>query len=155
MGMHIRYTEGNTAVITMKDYLKEAITESGLDVSRPASTPARRTLFEVDNTTNLLGKREREMFHSVSAKLLYVSLPARVDLVLVIAFLCTRVSKSTEQDLLKLKRELQHIRGSMDLEYTVGADNIICHTLGHEEPHRRCDVVWARWNTVQVHQTET
>jgi hypothetical protein len=122
--MHIRYTEENTAVITMKDYLKEAITESGLDVSRPASTPATRTLFEVDDTSNLLGKREREMFHSVSAKLLYVSLRARVDLLLAIAFLCTRVSKSTEQDLLKLKRVLQYIRGSMDLEYTVGADDL-------------------------------
>ncbi len=124
LGMHIRYTEENTAVITMKDYLKEAITESGLDVSRSASTPATRTLFEVDNTSNLLGKRERQMFHSVSAKLLYVSLRARADLLLAIAFLCTRVSKSTEQDLLNFKRVLQYIRGSMDLEYTVGADDL-------------------------------
>ena len=103
LGMLIRYTEENTAVITMKDYLKEAITELGLlNVSRTASTPPTRTLFEVDDTSNLLAKREREMFHGVSAKLLYVSLRAWVDLLLAIAFLCTRVSKNTEQDLLKL-----------------------------------------------------
>ena len=124
LGMKIRYTNENTAVITMKDYLREAITESGLEISKSASTPANRTLFEVDETAEPLGKHESEAFHSVSAKLLYVSLRARVDLLLPIAFLCTRVSKSTKQDLLKLKRVLEYIKGSMDLEYTVGADDL-------------------------------
>jgi hypothetical protein len=58
--MNIRYTDKRTAVITMKDYLREAIAESGLDIR--------------------LGKSEGEAFHSVAAKLLNVSLRARVDL---------------------------------------------------------------------------
>jgi hypothetical protein len=124
LGMRIRYTDENTAVITMKDYLEEAITESGLDISRPASTPANRTIFEVDDTSEPLSREESEAFHSVSAKLLYVSLRAQVDLLLAIAFLCTRVSKSTKQDQSKLKRVLQYIKGTMDLEYTVGADDM-------------------------------
>ncbi|KAI2505105.1 Reverse transcriptase (RNA-dependent DNA polymerase) [Fragilaria crotonensis] len=125
LGMRIRrYTDENTAVITMKDYLEEAIAESGLDISRPASTPATRTLFEVDDTSEPLSREESEAFHSVSAKLLYVSLRARVDQLLAIAFLCTRVSKSTKQDQSKLKRVLQYIKGTMDLAYTVGADDM-------------------------------
>jgi hypothetical protein len=124
LGMHIRYTEENTAVITMKDFLEEAITEPGLDISSHASTTATRTLFEVDEACELLGKEESEAFHSVVAKLLYVSLRARVDLLLAVAFLCTRASKSTRQDMSKLKRVLQYIKGSMDLTYTVGADDL-------------------------------
>ncbi|KAI2509413.1 Reverse transcriptase (RNA-dependent DNA polymerase) [Fragilaria crotonensis] len=124
LGMKIRYTDEKTAIITMKDYLSEAIAESGLVISRPASTPANGNLFEVDEKSKRLGKKESEAFHSVSAKLLYVSLRARVDLLLAIAFLCTRVSKSTVQDQLKLKRVLEYISGSMDIEYTIGADDL-------------------------------
>jgi hypothetical protein len=65
----------------MRDYLEEAITESVLlDISKSASTPAKRTLFDVNEASDLLGKEQSEMFHSVSAKLLYVSTRARVDL---------------------------------------------------------------------------
>jgi Reverse transcriptase (RNA-dependent DNA polymerase) len=39
---------------------------------------------------------ERFDFHSVVAKLLYVSLRARPDILLAVSFLCTRVSKSTK-----------------------------------------------------------
>jgi hypothetical protein len=71
-----------------------------------------------------LSKAEAKTFHSVSAKLLYVSLRARVDLLLAIAFLCTRVSKSTKQDQEKLKRVLEYIKGSIDDEYVLGADDL-------------------------------
>jgi hypothetical protein len=94
LGMHIRYTNKGTAVITMKDYLTEAIEESGLDISKSVSTPASRTLFDVDKSAEPLGKKESEVFHSVSAKSLYVSLRARVDLLLPIVFRCTRVSNA-------------------------------------------------------------
>jgi hypothetical protein len=111
LGMHIQYTEENTAVITMKTYLEEAITESGLDISRHASTPTTRTLFEVNKVLELLGKdEESEAFHSVVEKLLYVSLRARVNLLVAVAFLCTRVSRSTRQDMSKLKRVFLYIK---------------------------------------------
>jgi hypothetical protein len=42
----------------VKDYLEEAITESGLDMSRHASTPATRTLVEVNKASERLGKEE-------------------------------------------------------------------------------------------------
>jgi hypothetical protein len=124
LGMNIRYTGSGTAVITMKDYLKEAIQESGMKITRIASSPANKTLFDVDDGADLLEKGEAEMFHSVVAKLLYVSIRARMDLLLAVGFLCTRVSKSTTQDRTKLRRVLEYIHGTMDLEYTIGADSM-------------------------------
>ena len=47
-----------------------------------------------------------------------------MDLLLAIGFLCTRVSKSTTQDQRKLKRLLEYIKGTLDLEYTLGADSL-------------------------------
>ena len=124
LGMNIKYKDDRTAVVTMKSYLKEAIEESGMNINRTAATPARKNLFELDDKAAPLPKNEAEIFHSVVAKLLYVSIRARGDLLLAISFLCTRVSKSTTQDQGKLKRVLEYINGSMDLEYTLGADDL-------------------------------
>ena len=124
LGMKIRYTKERTAVVTMKGYLQEAIDESGLYVQRTATTPARKNLFVVNESAPLLDKQASESFHSVVAKLLYVSIRARMDLLLAVGFLCTRVSKSTIEDQNKLKRVLEYVKGTMDLEYTVGADDM-------------------------------
>lgn len=124
LGMNIRYTNEHTAVVTMREYLKEAINESGLNVTRTATTPARKNLFDVDDKAETLCRDEADIFHSVVAKLLYVSIRARMDLLLAIGFQCTRVSKCTKQDQAKLKRVLEYIKGSMNLEYTLGAHDM-------------------------------
>ena len=49
-----------------------------------------------------------------------------MDLLLATSVLATRVSKSTQQDLAKLKQLLEQIKGTLDDMYTVGADD-----LGH------------------------
>ena len=40
------------------------------------------------------------------------------------AFLCTRVAESDEDDWKKLKRVLHYLRGTIDLVLTLGADDI-------------------------------
>ncbi|KAI2510045.1 Reverse transcriptase (RNA-dependent DNA polymerase) [Fragilaria crotonensis] len=124
LGMKIRYTGKGTAVITMKQYLEEALSECGMDIVHKATTPAQRNLFDVNENSPPLEKTEGIIFHSVCAKLLYVSLRARVDILLPIAFLCTRVTKSTQQDQSKLKRVLEYLKGHMDDEYVLGADDM-------------------------------
>jgi hypothetical protein len=124
LGMDITYTEERTAVISMRNYLQEAIDECGMELGRDASTPAKRTLFDVDPTATPLTTKAAKTFHSVVAKLLYVATRARMDIFLAIGFLCTRVSKSTTQDQRKLRRVLEYIRGTLDLEYTLGADSM-------------------------------
>ena len=47
-----------------------------------------------------------------------------MGLLLAFAFLCTRVSKSTTQDREKLRRLLEYIHGSIDRDYTLGADDM-------------------------------
>lgn len=87
----------------MKEYLREAIAESEMEITCTASLPETRNLFDVDEIAGHLGTHESVVFHSVAAKLLYVSIRARVDLLLAIAFLCTSMWKSTTQDRMKLK----------------------------------------------------
>jgi hypothetical protein len=125
LGMHITYLrDTNTATISMQDYLTEAIAESSLTITTPAPTPAANNLFSIDPSSPVLSPTSREVFHSVVAKLLYVSLRGRMDLLLATSFLATRVTQATQQDLRKLRRLLEYISGTLDDVYTVGADDL-------------------------------
>jgi hypothetical protein len=110
--------------IRMKDYIKEAILASMEDVSKKVSTPAQRTLFDINETSEKLNTKQSDLYHHIVAKLLYVLKRCRLDIQLTICFLCTRVSCSTKEDWQKLKRLLQFLNGSLDNFLTIGADNL-------------------------------
>ncbi|KAI2502264.1 Reverse transcriptase (RNA-dependent DNA polymerase) [Fragilaria crotonensis] len=107
----------------MRDYLEEAIAESGMNIRRSAATPARRDLFEDDPNAAPLDRKTAEVFHSVVAKLLYVSIRARMDILLAVIYLCTRVSSTTD-DWEKLKRVLEYLNGTLHYKYTIGIDDV-------------------------------
>jgi hypothetical protein len=124
LGMNITFHNDGTASIVMKDYIKEAIAHFGEDITRFATTPAKRNLFEIKENSGPLTDADREIFHSVVAKLLYVSKRGRLDIQLPIPFLCTQVSCSTKQDWSKLKRTLEYLRGTLHEFLTFGADDM-------------------------------
>jgi len=124
LGIDITFNNNRTVTLLMKEYLKEAIADSGMDASRVAATPTKRDLFAIDNKSGHLERKKGELFHSIVAKLFYVSKRARTDLQLAVAFLCTRVSCSTEQDWDKLIRLLQFLNGTLDLPLILGADSL-------------------------------
>ncbi len=124
LGIKIAYKQNGTAEITMRNYLEEAIAESGMNIRRSAATPARRDLFEDDPNAAPLDKKVAEVFHSVVAKLLYVSIRACMDILLAIIYLCMRVSRSTTDDWEKLKRVLEYLNGTLHYKYTIGIDNV-------------------------------
>ena len=50
LGMDITFNDNNgTVTILMKEYLKEAIADSGMDAFKVAQTPAKKDLFTVDD----------------------------------------------------------------------------------------------------------
>ncbi len=124
LGMDITFCDDGTATVKMKDYIKESIAEFGESIVRNAATPARKDLFDINEESGELTSAASKIFHSVTAKLLYVSKRGRQDMQLAIAFLSTRVTCSAEQDWSKLKRVLEHLNGSLDEYLRLGADDI-------------------------------
>jgi hypothetical protein len=109
--------------IAMRDCLEETISKTGVIIAKTAATPATKDLIETDNSSDKLTTLDGDRFHSVVAKLLYVATQARMDLLLSVGFLTTRVSRSTQQeDICKLNRLLEY--GTLDVEYVVGADHL-------------------------------
>jgi hypothetical protein len=116
LGMDISFLDNGTVSVKMKDYIKEAMAGS--------TTPAKRNLFDTDETDKRLSRDDSEVFHSIVAKLLYVIKRSRLNIQLATAFLCTRVSCSTKKDWAKLKWVLEYLRGTLDEFLTLGADDI-------------------------------
>jgi hypothetical protein len=108
----------------MPTYIQEAIDESGLDIQKSCPTPCAARLFSVDPESPLLDQRRADIFHRIVAKLIYVSIRTRTDILLALSFLCSRVSAPTAQDKKKLKRLLEYLYGTKDLHLTLGANSL-------------------------------
>jgi Reverse transcriptase (RNA-dependent DNA polymerase) len=125
LGMDITFNSDSTVSISMTNFIDDTISESAIDL-HPAgcSTPAKADLFDIDESSPALPTAQAEVFHCIVAKLLYLSKRGRPDIQLAVAFLTTRVSKSTEQDWVKLTRVLQYLHGTRKLHLTLGADSL-------------------------------
>lgn len=71
-----------------------------------------------------LSKNRSDIFHSTVAKLLFTGKRGRPDLEPYIAYLCTRVSKSNEDDWLKLKRVMQFALQTIKDKRIIGAKSL-------------------------------
>ena len=129
LGMNIKFLCNGNVTIDMKSYVKETISASNMGICKNTASPAKGNLFEVDETSEPLNQERKEIFHHCVAKLLYVAKRCRLDIQLTISFLCSRVTKSTEQDWKKLQRLLQYLNGTLDRKFTIGADDITTMNL--------------------------
>ena len=128
LGMKIKVNPNDrTFEIDMRRQINEAITyfESfGEIVDGNATTPATYYLFKVDEGVKELDQKKSEIFHSVTAKLLYIMKRARPDIETSVSFLMKRVSKSDEEDWKKLKRVLGFLKGTIDDVRVIGASSL-------------------------------
>ena len=118
LGMNMEFHDDGRVSVEMKNQIMEALDMIGEDVDLRVTSPAPKHLFEVDDNCEKLSERKSEIFHSVTAKLLYIMKRSRPDIETAISFLCKRVSKSDTQDWKKLKRVLAWLKGTInDIRY--------------------------------------
>ena len=124
LGMKIKITDDRRLEINMNDQINEIINDFSEDITGTVSTPATRTLMDVnDQSTKLCDVRAAE-FHSLTAKLLYLEKRGRPDLETTVSFLTTRVSKPTEEDWKKLKRALTYLNQAKSDSRIIGCDSL-------------------------------
>ena len=89
----------------MEGYVADLLHTS--NVKGLVATPALDDLFDVKLKDTPLDVEQKEEFHSLVAKVLYLAKMTRPDLLLVANFLSTRVSSPSEGDRDKLDRALR------------------------------------------------
>jgi hypothetical protein len=108
----------------MEDHIEMMLDEVPLDMDGTATTPAAEHLFKVDDSASVLKPKDSDLFHSVTAKLLFLCKRARPDIQTPISFLCTRVMNPNVGDYKKLRRVVGYLRGTKDMRLTLEADNL-------------------------------
>ena len=124
LGMNITITPDKNINIEMKDQISEAVDWFGEQITEKPVTPANKNLFSTAKNSKQLDDQKSEIFHSVVAKLLYITKRARPDIETSVSYLCTRVSKSTDDDWEKLRRVLGFLQNTIDDVRIIGADSL-------------------------------
>ncbi|CAM9111465.1 unnamed protein product, partial [Ectocarpus fasciculatus] len=112
LGMVFEMSGEGRAKVSMIEYLKNVLKFAEIDGT--AATPATSKLFEVSDDAAKLNRKEAKKFHTIVAKLLYMSKRTRIDIMTAVSFLCTRVREPTVEDLAKLTRVLKYLNGTID-----------------------------------------
>ena len=110
LGMHVVNDRAARAVhISMEGYEAELMKFAGVTGVR--KTPAANHLFTTGSSQKL-APAELEFFHTVVAKLLYLTHRARPQVGVAVAYLTTRVTCGNRDDMSKLERALMYINGT-------------------------------------------
>jgi hypothetical protein len=125
LGMTLDFTEEGKVMIKMDDYVEGILEEARDDMSGESATPAADHLFTVNeepDSEHMLSTDDSEYFHTMTAKLLFLSKRARPDVQTPVAFLCTRVKAPDQDDYKKLARVVKYLRDTPKLYLTLEAD---------------------------------
>jgi hypothetical protein len=116
LGMNLDFSKEDKVVIRMWDYIQGILDEAPDDMSWTANSPAASHLLLVNNQSPVyLDNKTGKLFHTLVAKLLFLSKRARPDIQLAVSFLCTRVKKPDMDDYQKLCRVIKYLRNTMDI----------------------------------------
>ena len=115
LGMSFDYSEKNKVIITMANFVSEILAE-WTNVTGTAETPAAPYLFRVrtQDESPLLNDVEREKFHRVVAQFQYLVKRVRPDMLVTASYLSKRVQHPQRDDMLKLNRLIQYLRGTKE-----------------------------------------
>jgi len=123
LGMTVDYSEDGKVKFIMRDYVEGLLDEAPADMDGTAITPASNNLLAVNGKADKLDDERAEVFHRLTAKLLYLCKRARPDLQPTVAFLTTRVTQPDVDDWKKLGRAIKYLRGSKHLWLTLEVDD--------------------------------
>ena len=120
LGMTIDYSTPGKVVFRMEDYIDCMVDEcpEGLLKGNPES-PAANHLFDINLDCEKLNSVEADEFHHFVAKLLYLAKCTWPDILLAVAFLCTRVKGLDHDDYKNLGQCLSYVQGMKELCLTL------------------------------------
>ncbi len=98
LGINIFLGEDGLVKISQHDQVQEALNKFGETYGHHVSSPCANHLWDVNENAEKLSKEKSDLFHSIVAKLLYITKRSRPDIVTAVAFLTTRVSKNDVDD---------------------------------------------------------
>jgi histone deacetylase 1/2 len=124
IGMVFDFNVSGQVKVTMNGYVEDVL-KSCDTIAGTASTPATNDLFKIKTYDKQLSEEDKEYYHSVVAKLLYLAKRVRPDLLVSVSFLSKRVKSPNIGDFGKLERVIKYLRGTKQLGIILEAHKIL------------------------------
>jgi hypothetical protein len=112
LGLEFDFTTPGACEIKMERYVASILKEFKSD--RKQDSPCGLDLFKTDLDKGILSEKDQDCFHSTVAKLLYLAKRVKPGLLTGISYLTTRVKKANIDDVKKLFRIIDFLRGNKD-----------------------------------------
>ena len=112
LGMTFNFSVSGEVKVTMANCIDDIL--KNCNVTGTKRTPAADTLFDVRENASKVGKEDGDYFRSNVAKMLYLAKRVRPECLTCVAFLATRVQCADEDDMAKLRRLLEYLRGTRE-----------------------------------------
>lgn len=109
LGMHVTIIGGKVE-LKADVYCKKLVADNSSLIKKEYNTPCNKDLFIETEPETELSQKLKEQFHSVVASLLYIAIRVRLDILLAVVYLATRVHNTTQQDVDKLSRVLGYLK---------------------------------------------
>ena len=126
----------------MFGYLEGIIVECPDDLKKATSIfPANNNLFKFNEDSPRLDNKKSDLFHQITARLLFAAKRARSGIQVCVAFLCTRVKDPHEDDYKKLRQVIKYVQETIHLPLVIGADgsgNLVWNIDAAFAVHRDC-----------------
>ena len=109
LGMHVTIIGGKVE-LKADTYCKKLVADNSSLITKEYNTPCNKNLFIETEPETELPQKLKEQFHSVVASLLYIAIRVRLDILLAVVYLATRVHNTTQEDVDKLSRVLGYLK---------------------------------------------
>ena len=126
-GITLDYGTSGVCKLSTPTYIDTAIDDFELvhgKIRKGAKTPAQVNLFKINENATTLNETKRKTFHSVFARLLWVGVKTRPDILVALSFLGKRTSKADDDDWMKLERLLSYLQDTRDSPLTLGIESL-------------------------------
>ena len=110
----------------MFEYIAKKIEEFPMELYGEPTSPEANHLFEVDYNGIKLKPDQKDLFHELVAKILFLRKRARPDQQTANSFLSTRVREPDTEDYKKLITLMKYLKSTNDIPLTLKADNSGC-----------------------------
>jgi hypothetical protein len=119
LGMTLDYSTPGQVSILLDDYILNLFEEAHANMAGTAMTPVADHLFSVNKTPEYLNDATSELFHHLTAKLLFQCKRTRPNIQTAVAFLMTCVKRPDKDDYKKLGRVIKYLHATPTMALTL------------------------------------
>ena len=124
LGMTLDFSRPGKFIMDMEHYIDEVMKDLPKEFGGMAATPAAYHMFKTRSDAEYLDQETVELFHHVTAQLLFLGQCGIPDIRNAVSFLCKRVKSPDNDDYKKLHRVIKYLRKTKFLRLTMEADRL-------------------------------